>query len=112
MEKEHTKIITVLMQCVEETMCEAEVDYPAGYEAGPRVSYDRDFLETWFRNAIETESKAREDIYKNALEYILDGYGLNAPEYKEDPDDPVYDWIVEKIRSVLVCNDQKLKEKE
>jgi len=53
MEKEHTKIITVLMQCVEETMCEAEVDYPAGYEAGPRVSYDRGFLETLFKNAIK-----------------------------------------------------------
>jgi hypothetical protein len=45
-------LIARLMQHVEDTMCKADVDYPAGYEAGSRVSYDSDSLQTYFETEL------------------------------------------------------------
>ena len=54
------------------------------------------------RDALQAEN-AR---LREAMEYIMDGYGLNAPEFKQEEKDengePVADdWIVSCIRSAL-----------
>ena len=44
------------------------------------------------------------DTYRNAIVYVLDGYGLDAPFYEEDPDDPVEQqdrWITDHLRSIV-----------
>jgi len=36
------------------------------------------------------------------IEYVLDGYGLNAPDFKRQPeDDDEDDWIVLRLRAAL-----------
>ena len=64
-------LIARLMQHVEDTMCEADVDYPAGYEAGANVSYDSDFLQTCFETEL-TAALAREAALRDALEPFAD----------------------------------------
>ena len=59
-------LIARLMQHVEDTMCEAEVDYPAGSEAGARVSYDSDSLQTYFETELAS-ALAREAALREAL---------------------------------------------
>jgi len=48
-----------LMQHVEDTMCDADVDFPAGHRAGARVSYDSDSLQTYFESEL-ADALARE----------------------------------------------------
>jgi len=52
-------LIARLMQHVEDTMCEAKVDYFPRHRAGARVSYERDFLQTCFENELD-DALARE----------------------------------------------------
>ena len=61
-------LVARLMQHVEDTMCDADVDFPAGHEAGPRVSYDSDFLQTCFEFEL-TAALAREAALRTALEW-------------------------------------------
>jgi len=63
-------LIARLMQHVEDTMCEAEVDYPAGYEAGANVSYDSDFLQTCFETELSA-ALAREAALLAALTVLV-----------------------------------------
>ena len=50
-----TDLITRLMNHVEETMCEAQVDYPAGHRAGASVAYDSGRLEECFEKELAAE---------------------------------------------------------
>ena len=61
-----TDLIARMMQHVEDTMVEATVDYPAGYDAGPSVSYDSDFLQKCFETEL-TAALAREAGLREAL---------------------------------------------
>ena len=46
-----------------------------------------------------TADKAR---LRADIEYVLDGYGLNAPDFKRQPeDDDEDDWIVLRLRAAL-----------
>ena len=53
-------LIARLMQKVEDTMCDADVDFPAGREAGARVSYNSDSLQRCF----EVEMEAAPDLHR------------------------------------------------
>ena len=64
-------LIARLMQHVEDTMCEAEVDYPAGHRAGARVSYDSDSLQTYFETELAA-ALAREAGLREALKNLVD----------------------------------------
>ena len=64
-----TDLIARMMQHVEDTMVEATVDYPAGYDAGPSVSYDSDFLQKCFETEL-TAALAREAALLEALGHI------------------------------------------
>jgi len=71
-------LIARLMQHVEDTMCEAEVDYPAGHRAGARVSYDSDSLQTYFETELAA-ALAREAGLREALKNLVDhpAFGRN-----------------------------------
>lgn len=43
----------------------------------------------------------RERVMREALEYILEGHGLNPPDFKDDPDDQITFWVVEAARAAL-----------
>ena len=57
-------LIARLMQKVEDTMCDADVDFPAGREAGARVSYNSDSLQRCF----EVEMEAAPDLHRIVTE--------------------------------------------
>ena len=63
------ELVARLMQHVEDTMVEATVDYPAGHEAGPRITYDSDFLQKCFETEL-TAALAREAGLREALRHI------------------------------------------
>lgn len=50
-------IIEKIMQAVEDTMVEAEVDFPAGREAGPRIEYDSDSLRSKIEAVLSLTTK-------------------------------------------------------
>lgn len=51
-------IIEKIMQAVEGTVVEAEVDFPAGREAGPRIEYDSDELRNKVEAVVASPSKS------------------------------------------------------
>jgi hypothetical protein len=38
---------------------------------------------------------------RGAIEYVLDGYGLNAPDFERQPEDDEDNWIVLTLRAAL-----------
>jgi hypothetical protein len=44
---------------------------------------------------------ARAEAAEGAIKYVLDGYGLNEPHFKRQPEDDEDDWIVEALRPVV-----------
>jgi len=63
-------LIARLMQHVEDTMCEAEVDYSAGHLAGASVSYDSDFLQTCFETELAA-ALARDSLAETPQESLV-----------------------------------------
>jgi len=63
------ELVARLMQHVDETMCDADVDYPAGHRAGARITYDSDFLQKCFETEL-TAALAREAALLEALGHI------------------------------------------
>lgn len=53
-------------------------------------------LATIAADALDEVARLRE-----AIEYVLDGYGLNAPDFKPQPEDDEEDWIVIRLRAAI-----------
>jgi hypothetical protein len=64
------ELVARLMQHVEATMCDADVDFPAGHRAGARVSYDSDSLQTYFESEL-ADALAREAALRESMEWQL-----------------------------------------
>lgn len=62
--------VAKIMQYVDDIMAEAEVDYPAGREAGPRVSYDSDAIEKFITAALAQPGPSAEVRVKATLEAL------------------------------------------
>lgn len=58
-----------------------------------------------------TALRAKLEAMRAALDYIMDGYGLNAPKY-EQPEDEEDDWIVSHVRAALALPDAPKEEGE
>jgi hypothetical protein len=63
-----------IMQYIEDIMIEAEVDFPAGREAGPRISYDSDAIEKFLASVLgapQPPTEARADGVKETVRKAL-----------------------------------------
>lgn len=54
--------VDAIMQFIEDTMIEAEVDFPAGREAGPRISYDDDGIRVFILSALSPAPQEAEAV--------------------------------------------------
>ena len=80
-------------------------------DAEANINIKADWIERTINDMAATEEEfdalqAENARLREAMEYILDGYGLNAPEFKQEEKDengePVADdWIVSCIRAAL-----------
>lgn len=60
-------LVERIMRQIEDVMIDAEVDYPAGREAGPRVSYDDDAIRNYIFAALQAPQEA--GVAVKALEW-------------------------------------------
>jgi hypothetical protein len=65
-----TGLVDRIMEKIEDVMIDADVDYPAGREVGPRVSYDDDAIRNYISAALQAPQEA--------------GVSVKALEWEED----------------------------
>lgn len=54
--------------------------------------------------AARQKAEQERDAYREGIEFVLDGFGLDAPCYAEDPENPVEPqdrWITDHLRGLL-----------
>ena len=56
-----------IMRQIEDVMIDAEVDYPAGREVGPRVSYDDDAIRNYIFASLQAPQEAGVDVRNAAV---------------------------------------------
>lgn len=63
-----SELVEKIMAYIEDIMVEAEVDYPAGYDAGARVSYDSDEIQEFITTTLSTRNADLEREVKRLRE--------------------------------------------
>lgn len=65
-----SELVEKIMAYIEDIMVEAEVDYPAGYDAGARVSYDSDEIQEFITTTLTTRNSELEREVKRLREAL------------------------------------------